>query len=340
MPPQDKPLRDWQRAWRDPVMRGVIKQTPGDFQVTEEPGFEISGDGEHDFLWVEKEGANTAWVAGLLARHAGVPVRDVGYAGLKDRHAITRQWFSVRRPGESGMSWSDFEQAGVRILDSGRNRRKLKRGANRGNRFRIAVRGENADRDAISERLELIRTHGVPNYFGAQRFGRDGGNLQLARDLFAGKRMRRDKRSIALSATRAFLFNEILHSRVTGDTWNNALPGEALNLDGSGSIFVADEIDDELMRRIAEFDIHPTGAMWGKGELCCGRQVAMIDQGIADCHAELSGGLERAGVAMARRALRLVVKNLHWEFEDATLWLEFGLGRGCYATAVLRELLQ
>jgi tRNA pseudouridine13 synthase len=276
----------------------------------------------------------------LLARHAGVPVRDVGYAGLKDRHAITRQWFSVRRPGGSGTDWSPFDQSGVRILDSGRNRRKLKRGANRGNRFRIAVRGKNADSDAIAARLDKIRTHGVPNYFGAQRFGRDGGNLQLARDLFSGNRMRRDKRSIALSAARAFLFNEILHSRVSGGTWNNAVPGEALNLDGSGSIFVADEIDDELKRRIAELDVHPTGAMWGKGELCAGKQAAIVDRRVADGHTELSGGLERAGVAMARRALRLVVKDLDWEIDDAGLWLEFGLGRGCYATAVLRELLE
>jgi len=339
MPIPDKALPDWQRAHGEPVAQGTIKQTPGDFQVTEELGFEISGDGEHDFLWLEKEGANTTWVARLLATHAGVPERDVGYAGLKDRHAITRQWFSVRRPSGAGTDWQSFKDTDVRILETTRNLRKLKRGANRGNRFRIAIRGQEFDRNAIDERLELIRASGVPNYFGEQRFGRDGGNLQMARDLFARKRMKRDKRSIALSAARAFLFNDILHSRVVDGTWNTALPGEALNLEGSGSVFVASEIDDEIRERIVGMDVHPTGAMWGRGDVSCSGRVAEIERQTAERFGELSVGLERAGLSMSRRALRLVVKNLSWELDADALWLEFSLGRGSYATVVLRELL-
>ncbi len=199
----NNPLPDWQRAFGGPVFQGLIKQSPSDFQVTEVLGFAPSGDGEHDFLWIEKAGANTVWVARSLARYAGVADRDVGYAGLKDRHALTRQWFSVRRPSGDGTDWQSYEQSGVRILDVSRNQRKLKRGANIANQFRIAIHSACNDQEAMSKRLEQIRCNGVPNYFGEQRFGRDGGNMRLVNDLFAGKRLKRDKRSIALSTARS-----------------------------------------------------------------------------------------------------------------------------------------
>jgi len=220
-----------------------------------------------------------------------------------------------------------------------RNHRKLKRGANSGNRFRIAIRSTNIIESGVVDRIRLIRDQGVPNYFGEQRFGREGGNIRLASDLFAGKRMKRDQRSIVLSAARSLLFNQILDARVAGGSWNRALPGEALNLDGSGSNFIADEIDDELMQRIDKMDIHPTGAMWGKGDLRCGEPPAVIDRQIADRYAEFAIGLERAGVVMSRRALRLAVRDMTWELDKTTLWLEFRLGRGSYATVVLREMV-
>lgn len=332
------PLPNWHRAYGSPLFQGLIKQSPRDFEVVECLDFELSGDGEHDFLWIEKEGANTAWVAKALAKYAGVPERDAGYAGLKDRQALTRQWFSVRRPNASGTDWESFELAGVSILESTRHVKKLKRGAHAGNRFRIAVRAVDAPSSDIDERLRLIRASGVPNYFGPQRFGRGGNNLRLAREVFAGKRMKRAQRSIALSSARSFVFNEILSTRVNDGSWNQALPGEAFNLDGTGSFFVAEEIDEELVERLRSMDIHPTGALWGRGESKCRDAAAKLEQDVADSWPELASGLEKAGLEMSRRPLRLVVGDLSWELIDGTLWLDFYLRRGSFATSVVCEM--
>ena len=332
------PLPNWHHAHGSPLFQGLIKQSPKDFEVVECLDFELSGDGEHDFLWIEKEGANTAWVAKALAKYAGVPERDAGYAGLKDRQAVTRQWFSVRRPDGSGTDWESFELAGVSILESTRHLKKLKRGAHSGNRFRIAVRAADAPSSDIDERLKLIRDSGVPNYFGPQRFGRGGNNLQLAGQVFAGKRMKRAQRSIALSAARSFVFNEILSARVSDGSWNEALPGEAFNLDGTGSFFVGEEIDEELIERLHSMDIHPTGALWGRGESKCRDAAAKLEQAVADSWPELTNGLEKAGLTMSRRPLRLAVGDLSWEISGNTVWIEFHLRRGSYATSVIREL--
>lgn len=338
MPSADGALPDWTRAYGAHVCQGQIKQTCSDFVVTERQAFSCSGDGEHDFLWIEKTGANTTWVARALARHAGVAVRDIGYAGMKDRHAVTRQWFSVRRPTGEGTDWASFELDGVRILDTQRHQRKLKTGAHRGNAFQIAIRRVDKPAEAIAARLEIIGRHGVPNYFGTQRFGHAGRNLQLAGRLFSGARLKREQQGIALSAARSFLFNEILASRVADGSWNEALPGEAVNLDQTGSFFVADHIDTALRERLASLDVHPTGALWGKGKSACGPLLADRERAIVARHPELVLGLERAGMEMARRSLRLAVRELSWEVEVDTLWLRFSLGRGSYATAVLREI--
>ncbi len=340
MPSTSHPLPDWQRAHGSPLLQGLIKQSTSEFIVTESLAYDFTGDGEHDYLWIEKEGANTTWVARGLARHAGIALRDVGYAGLKDRHAITRQWFSARRPSGVGTNWDTFDLEGVRILETGRHQRKLKRGAHSGNRFRIAVREvKGSEETFISDRLTVIREKGVPNYFGAQRFGRDGSNLSLAEDVFAGKRLKRELRSMALSAARSFLFNEILSSRVTDGSWDQALPGDALNLNGTGSFFIAEEIDDEVNTRLRSLDVHPTGALWGRGDIQGGRQSATNERRIADRYPDIRDGLERAGLDMARRALRLAVTDLQWEIDANKLWLEFSLGRGSFATAVLREIV-
>lgn len=320
------------------MFQGLIKQIPSDFQVIELLDFEFSGDGEHDYLWVEKENTNTTWVARALATHAGVAERDVGYAGLKDRDAVTRQWFSVRRPSGEGTDWTGLNLSGSRILETARHQRKLKRGAHRGNQFRIVVRGVDAPTAMINERLTEIRQSGVPNYFGPQRFGHGGNNIRLAKNLFAGKRMKRAQRSIALSAARSFLFNEMLSARVSRNTWNTLLPGEAVNLDGTGSFFVADSIDDELVDRARSLDIHPTGVLWGKGQLKCVGQSAALALAVAEQHATLATGLEKAGLEMSCRALRLPLREFSWDIADGDLCLDFRLDRGSFATAVIREI--
>ncbi len=338
MPATDASIPDWPRAHGKPLFQGLIKQTPSDFEVTEALGFTPSGDGEHDFLWIEKTGANTAWVARGLARHAGVSPGDVGYAGMKDRQAVTRQWFSVRRPTGEGTDWSTLELDGVEVLDASRNQRKLRRGVHAGNRFRIVVRHSGADDAAIGERLGIIRERGVPNYFGPQRFGHDGANLALADALFAGRRLRRDKRTLALSAARSLLFNHALAARVSGNTWDQALPGDVYNHEGSNSLFIAEPSDETLQQRLDVLDAHPTGPLWGRPGRDANLQPNARETDTAELHAAIATGLDKAGAGFARRALRLAVHDLSWSMETDHVTVRFELRTGGYATTVLREL--
>ena len=322
------------------MLAATIRNEPGDFVVTERIDFELSGDGEHDFLWIEKIGANTAWVSRQLVQHANVRSVDVGYAGLKDRHAITTQWFSVRRPSGDGTDWTTFDAEGVRILEIKRHNRKLRRGAHRANSFRIALRSTGIDglHDEIIERVQVIRDYGVPNYFGDQRFGREGGNLGLAEAVFAGRRVKRDKRSIAISAARSFLFNSILENRVRDGTWNRLKAGDLANLDGSGSVFPVHELTADLTARCKESDLHPTGTLWGDGAPLTTGDVAVAELAAVSDYEPLVTGLTNTRVDASSRALRMAVLDVSVEFDAGVAWLTFGLQKGSYATAVIREL--
>lgn len=320
-------LPDWARAHGTPLFAASIRTTADDFDVREELAFEFSGDGEHDYLYLEKTGTNTEWLSRQLADYAGVPGRDVGYSGLKDRHAVTRQWFSV--PRWNAPDWSQLEVDRVRVLDQQRHHRKLRRGAHRANRFRIVLRGVLPDIRALNERLETIRTLGVPNYFGEQRFGRGGSNTALADAWSSGKRLPRHKRSLAISAARSFIFNQILDSRVRDKTWNQLVAGDVANLDGSGSVFSVDEIDDDLTRRCEAMDIHPTGPLCGDST-----SSSVVPTG----HDGWLKALTNARVKAAHRSLRMRVADLQWSAPDNSLLLEFALRRGAFATSVLREI--
>lgn len=328
----------WASAFGESLFDASIRSVPSDFIVTEKCDIEFSGEGEHDFLWLEKIGTNTHWVAECLAKHGNVPLRDVGYAGLKDRHAITRQWFSVRRLGT--VDWNEFSEDGVEILERQRHRRKLRRGAHSSNVFKIALRSENLNACAaeIDDRLKVIAKDGVPNYFGAQRFGRGGSNIELCKSMFVGRRLSRAKRGIALSAARSLIFNSILDQRVVQGSWNKILPGELANLDGSGSVFAVTDVDDELIRRCDEQDIHPSGSLWGDGSPRSTGEVAELESSAADTLAEIASGLIAARMEPASRALRLRVSELSWTIDRDVLWLEFELSKGGYATAVLSEI--
>jgi len=315
-------LPAWARAYGAPLFAANIRTTPGDFDVTEELGFEFTGDGEHDYLYVEKTGANTEWLGRQLARFAEVPAKDVGYSGLKDRHAVTRQWFSV--PRWNAPDWSGIRIEGVAVLAVKRHARKLRRGAHKANHFRIVMRGELPDRAVLEERIRSIAAMGLPNYFGEQRFGRDGGNLRLADDWAAGKRLPRHKRGIAISSARSYLFNEQLHARVKAGSWNRLSPGDLANLDGTGSVFAVDEIDADIERRCAEMDIHPAAELAGEGS----------DTG----HEAWQKAFDKARVKAGSRSLRLRVDDLQMETGDTCVRLTFTLGRGAFATSVLREI--
>ena len=331
-------LPDRATAFGAPLFAAEIRSTPSDFRVTERSDIVCSGDGEHDFLWVKKTSQNTQWVAEQLAQYAQISSRDVGFAGMKDRHAITQQWYSVRRARQ--VDWENFAADGIEILDHQRHHRKLRRGAHTSNTFRIALRSSSlaAGAEQIEQRLATIAASGVPNYFGEQRFGRDGSNIDLCRRLFAGRRLSRSKRGIALSAARSLIFNAILSERVAAGSWNQILPGEQANLNGSASVFAVAEIDTELAQRCTAFDIHPTGALWGEGAPRSGGVVAALEAEIAARYPDLADGLSALGVKAASRPLRLLVQDLQWQLDSDVLWLDFELAKGGYATAVLREI--
>src|SRR5690348_15986051 len=212
-------------AYGTPPLGARLRSSPEDFVVEEILGYDADGAGEHALLWVEKRGANTDWVARELAKFAGVSQVAVGYAGMKDRHAVTRQTFSVQLAGKPDPDWSVFPHAEVKVLAATRHSRKLKRGALRGNRFVLVLRDAQGDREAAERVLAQIAARGVPNYYGEQRFGREGGNVEQARAMFAGRRVERDKRSFLLSAARSHIFNNVLAARVERDAWDKPLDG-------------------------------------------------------------------------------------------------------------------
>ena len=318
--------------------RGVIRTEPEDFYVEELLGFEPDGAGEHALVLVEKRSANTHWVAHVLAEHAGVARGDVSYAGAKDRHAVARQWFSLRLTSRPDPDWSALHAEGVRVLSSGRHRRKLKRGAHSGNAFRLRVRALAGELRELEARLPVVASEGVPNYFGPQRYGHD--NLQAASELFAGRALPRVQRGFALSAARSALFDAVLAARVTNATWNRLLPGDLANLSGSASRFAVDTVDAALEDRVRLLDLHPTGPLWGRGEPQSQGEVRALELATAAEHAGFAQGLADAGLEQARRALRVVPARFTWEIGRDELALAFELPPGTYATSVLRELVE
>ncbi len=326
----------WPYVYGSPSGQGKIRTLAEDFVVTEQLSFEPSGEGEHVFLFIEKTGENTDYVARQLAKFANVRQRDVSYAGLKDRHAVTTQWFSVWLPGKADPDWRELETDNIKILHTVRHARKLKRGVLSGNSFKLIIRDWQGDKEKTEQQLNAIKTDGIANYYGEQRFGHAGHNVSKALALFQGAKVGREQRSIYLSAARSYLFNQILAERVVEKTWNQALSGDYYVFDLGHSYFRAEQIDADIIRRLAAKEIHPTGILWGKGNA----ELLPIEQAVIAEYQELADGLVASGLEQDRRALRITVADLHWQFiDDTTLSLSFTLPAGCYATSVLREII-
>lgn len=336
-----EPTANLPRAYGAPVLTARFRSRPEDFFVEEMASFAPSGEGEHLLLTIEKRGMNTSHVAKALAAWAGIPEMGIGYAGMKDRHAVTRQRFSVHFPRRVSPDISVLQSDDLRVLEHSWHNRKLSRGALAGNRFELCLRGVRGERATIEIRLQAIREHGIANYFGTQRFGRDGDNVDAARRMFGGDRVRREQRSIYLSAARSEIFNAVLAGRIDAGNWNTGAEGEVWMLDGTQSVFGPEAMDSALAERIASQDIHPTGPMWGAGELRSRDAVRAVEQSAATPFADLCAGLEAAGMKQERRALRVRVRDLTWQWPDSDeLQLRFTLMPGSYATEVLAELGQ
>ncbi|SFU43832.1 tRNA pseudouridine(13) synthase TruD [Halomonas korlensis] len=344
---------DWPPAWPRVLdedfgapLPGEFRASPEDFRVEECLDFAPEGEGEHLWLWVEKRDLTTAMVARELSRCCEVSSRAVGYSGMKDRVAVTRQWFSVQLPGRESPSELVERLAvlGIRVLDQGRHPRKLKRGVHRANRFHLRVTGAAAEDPSLEARWARLCRDGVANYFGPQRFGPDGRNLVRARALLArGWRKRDDRDGMLLSATRSLLFNELLATRIRHGSWSTPLPGEVVMLDGTASQFGVETPDAELRQRAARLDLHPTGVLWGVGDSAAKGEARDFEAALPERYPGLCRGLEQAGVRLARRSLRLALADPRLERyagpAGGEALLTFSLPRGAFATAVLRELI-
>lgn len=326
-------------------MRASFKQVPEDFIVDEVLPFELTGQGEHAWLQLRKCNNNTDWVASQIAGFAGVKKQAVGYAGLKDRFAVTTQWFSVYLPGRDDVDWESLDIEGVELLHATRHQRKLQRGALQQNRFTIRLRdidmGVDCTHDLLLQRCDLVRQQGVPNYFGEQRFGHDAGNLVEAERMFSGQRKRvaRHKRSLYLSAARSWIFNGIVSERVRAGNWNHRIEGDVFMLDGRSACF-RDDGSADLEQRIERGEIHPTAVMWGEGEKMAAADCETVESAVVDRYAGFKQGLIDARVQRQRRSMRLMVKDIECHLQAPDLLLSFSLQAGSYATMVLRELVK
>ena len=321
-----------------PKQTALLKAECVDFVVKEQLGYDMSGDGEFVAVKVRKTDCNTLFVGEQLAKFAGISARNMSYAGLKDRKAVTEQWFSLQMPGQPTPDFSQFSLEGVEILDVTRHQRKIRIGSLQGNHFEILLRNAE-ETDELKVRLDFLAKNGFPNYFTEQRFGRDGNNLTQALRWANGeiKVKDRNKRSFYLSAARSEIFNLILSKRMELNLAQQILVGDVLQLNGSYSWFVVDESEDlaQLQQRLAQQDVLLTAPLIGEEE----KSAVDFEHEIFAQHQALFALMRQERMKAARRPILMQPQQFQWQFEPNGLRLQFDLPAGSYATALIRELV-
>ncbi len=323
----------------------TFRTQPEDFVVDEIPAYLPGGSGEHLYVTFTKTNLTTEEAVRAIARHLGVDARGAGYAGMKDKRAITTQTasfpFPLARDGEA--PFADARLPGIEIGDVKRHGNKLKPGHLLGNRFRITLRDvQAADAPAILAAMERAFGEGVPNAFGPQRFGRDGDNPTRALAWLAGKdrgpRDRRDQRFL-FSSLQSLMFNEVLKRRVADGTWSTIVLGDIAKKK-EGALFVVREDDlADAVARGARREVSATGPMFGASMSWPEGSVRALELNV------LHGFMDeerlettRAWGEGTRRALRLALEDGSASFEpreggtDGNLIVTFVLPKGGYAT--------
>lgn len=326
-----------------PGVGGQIKAKMEDFEVEELPSYEPCGTGDHLYLWIEKSGVSSEHFTQMIARKVGVPVGTVGTAGLKDRHAVSRQWVSVPKEAEPNLAKLDGE--GLKVLTVSRHGNKLKPGHLKGNRFRILIRG--ADRthaEAAEQILAKIRNEGMPNYYGPQRFGRGGETADLGFKVLNGQQRQRLRPFLfkfALSAAQSVLFNRVLANRQRDGLLRTILQGDVMMKWPAGGIFVAEDVPAEQAR----FDARETvqgGPMFGSRtypakDVAAEREMKVLnDSGLSPKAFGHFGKLASG----TRRHNLVYLDDLISEWESDGLRLTFSMPAGSYATVLLREVMK
>ena len=321
-----------------PKQTALLKAECADFVVKEQLGYDMSGDGEFVAVKVRKTDCNTLFVGEQLAKFAGISTRNMSYAGLKDRKAVTEQWFSLQMPGQPTPDFSQFSLEGVEILDVTRHQRKIRIGSLQGNHFEILLRNAE-ETDELKVRLDFLAKNGFPNYFTEQRFGRDGNNLTQALRWANGeiKVKDRNKRSFYLSAARSEIFNLIVAKRIELGLAQQVLNGDILQLNGSHSWFMVDESEDlaQLQQRLAQQDVLLTAPLIGEEE----KSAVDFEHEIFAQHQALFALMRQERMKAARRPILMHPQYFQWQFEPNGLRLQFALPAGSYATALIRELV-
>jgi len=326
-----------------PIIKGTIRQHYSDFEVNETLSFEPRGEGEHLFLYIEKRCCNSQWVADELQRYFKLRSQDVGYAGKKDRHSISRQWFSLHLPGKvnevSQAEFDDLDNDSFRVLQSIRHNKKLRKGVIKNNHFVIKV--SQLSGEINQALLDKISTDGFPNYFGYQRFGHNGNNLVKAKQLFNNEiRVRsRNKKGLYLSAARSYLFNLMLAERINKQSWGRVLAGDCLSLSGSQSYFVCEQAEGDIKQRFNDGDIHISGWLAGSQKSEAIGDALAHELEALENHTLWLKGLDKARLSSARRPMRVIPNGLKMtKLESDHVIIEFSLPSGSFATSLLQEL--
>lgn len=335
--------------------KGQYKAQPSDFIVHEKLGFEPGGGGEHLYLHVEKEHLTTFEAVDILAKAFGASARNIGYSGMKDKLAITRQWFSVPTSKTSDTLPQTSSSSGqLKVLEAHRHARKLRIGTHKSNAFELIIRHigsvknsatENPQtiQKALNRRIADLTKRGYPNYVGPQRFGKNGNNIAKAIHHLENpqRKIKPKTRGLYLSALRSALFNQVLAKRIENQSWLMPMFGEPMMLAGSRSVFLPGDNDsqDELQQRLEACDISTTGLLSGEGESGATAACAAFEsQSLAEFISVIDA-LSQSRVRADRRALRAVVTQVKavW-LDEQTLQLKFSLPPGAYASMLVRNL--
>ncbi len=320
-----------------PISKGLLKQNPQDFCVTEKLSFEPSGEGEHWLVLIQKSMLTTEEMVQIIAKKLSIKPSLISYAGLKDKFGITTQWFSIHLPGKTALNLEDLNGSNFKALKAVRNLKKLKIGALAENHFKIRAQGFSPDTEKLRQKISVISKAGVPNYFGPQRFGHQESNLIRAKALLLeGKPIKsRYLKGLYYSAARAYLFNAMVASRVKGQSWNRPLPGDVMMLSGTQSYFL-EKGEAGLEQRVENHDISPAVPLWGHGKDIPTKEARKIQDSVLQNFEDWCQALEAQGLRKAFRPMVLVPKDFC--FEEGQF--QFGLPKGSYATSLLREIIQ
>lgn len=326
-------------AYGGPIITAQFKTTPDDFVVEECLGYDLTGEGEHLFCYIEKSGLETEQVKRILARGLQLSQKTISYAGIKDKQAVTRQWFSIHLPGKQTPLVTEMEGLPFKVLKQQRHLKKLHKGHLKGNAFSIRLRELGGDIASIGGRIKQLES-GVPNYFGMQRFGNEGNNLTLAKaHLLAGEQIKQPfLRGIVLSAARSWLFNKQIAKRVEAGSWNSIVCDDVVNLVGSNSAFICHEVNEEIKARLQQQDIAPSGVLWGKPSGDLQTHAYRITKTILAEYQPWLDALESKHLEMMLRPFVLYPQQLSYRQEENDLIITFFLPKGAYATSVIREL--